>query len=43
VYERFVRTEPYPARICLQAGALWEGVLVELEAVALARSPGTRS
>jgi 2-iminobutanoate/2-iminopropanoate deaminase len=36
VYEQFIREEPYPARICLQAGALWEGVLVEIEAVALA-------
>lgn len=38
VYETFVKEEPYPARCCLQAGALWEGVLVEIEAVALAGS-----
>ena len=39
IYERFVREEPFPARICLEAGALWEGVLVEVEAIALDRDP----
>ena len=33
VYEEYVRA-PYPARICIGAGALWEGVLVEIEAIA---------
>jgi 2-iminobutanoate/2-iminopropanoate deaminase len=34
VYEQYVTTKPYPARICLEAGRLWSDVLVEIEAVA---------
>jgi 2-iminobutanoate/2-iminopropanoate deaminase len=34
VYEEYVVQEPYPARICLEAGRLWSDVRVELEGVA---------